>query len=206
MTASYISPHHAGGWRFTYHVPANLRGVAGKNKHGQPLRALKRYIRRCPRTEAEAIARKWAVECAATLAAYRSMSEKEREDFAKAGGMPALGTFVGDDDEPVTPQQKEAERKHNQLVVKAQMWRQTIKEVAAPEVQDLSWDALFNEWVRIKQAKRKRPYDLTRRVCKEFFGERNLRKLTSAEIGRFRDNFQCSSRKMMTSHLRHIRL
>jgi hypothetical protein len=69
--ASYISAHHGGGWRYTLHIPVALRPVFGGK------RAFIRYIRRMPRRDAEAIARKFAAEDAAILAASREVTKEE---------------------------------------------------------------------------------------------------------------------------------
>src|SRR5437588_12698453 len=82
--ASYISKHHGGGWRYTFHIPAALRPMLGGK------RAFIRYIKRMPRRDAEAIARKHAVEDAVALAEYREVSDEDRQVLGRLGGLPAI--------------------------------------------------------------------------------------------------------------------
>src|SRR5215468_878866 len=86
MAASYISKHHGGGWRYTYHIPEKLR-LLFKDKKGKPLAAFRRYIKRTTKSDAEAIARVRAVEDRETLAQARVIPEGQRWGYGAIGGL-----------------------------------------------------------------------------------------------------------------------
>ena len=79
----YITAHHGGGWKYQRAIPAALRPLFGKS-------VIVRYIKRCPRREAEAKAREWAVKDANALAKCWQVPEKERATLAAFGGLLAL--------------------------------------------------------------------------------------------------------------------
>jgi integrase len=198
--ASYISKHHGGGWRYTFHIPAALRPMLGGK------RAFIRYIKRMPRREAEAIARKLAVDDAVAVAEYRKVSDKDRQVLARLGGLPAILST----EEPKT--QLEFEKaQHTELY-----WRRLQAECILYNVEKKkgksslelahSWDGLFEEWKRIQEPKRTRNYAGTIRTLKSHFGERDCRQISQLEIGKFRDSLTGSgvSRQRVATHLRLI--
>src|SRR5438132_1126448 len=81
---NYITAHHGGGWKYQHHIPVALRPMLGGKS------AFVRYIKRMPRREAEAIARKYAWEDAAALSVCLELTEKNRAIVVAYGGLPAI--------------------------------------------------------------------------------------------------------------------
>ena len=197
--ASYISAHHGGGWRYTFHIPVALRPMLGGK------RAFIRYIRRMPRRDAEAIARKYALEDFAILAASREVPDKERQVLASLGGVSAIlradiPTSVSD---PRHEKAQTTELYWRRIQAEGILHKANKKMGRHSAELALSWDVLFEEWKRIKEPKRTRQYGATIRLLKDHFGERNCRQLSHLEIGKFRDSLTDSgaSRQRVATHL-----
>jgi integrase len=196
---SYISEHHGGGWRYTFHIPVILRPLLGGK------RAFTRYIRRMPRRDAEAIARKYALEDAAALAACREVPDKDRRALASFGGLSAI---LNADIPTEVSDPRHAQTQETQLY-----WRRLQAEAIGDAANKtlgkhsaelaLSWEGLFEEWKRIKEPKRPRQYMGTTRLLKDFFGKRDCRQISQVEIGRFRDSLTAKglSRQRVGTHL-----
>src|SRR5437016_5067990 len=88
--ADHLTSHHGGGWKYQFHIPVILRAAAGRNKRGKPMTAFVRYIQRCPRREAELLAKRWALIDATEIAALRSLSVDERKVLETGGGWNAI--------------------------------------------------------------------------------------------------------------------
>src|SRR5438128_642519 len=78
--ASYISEHHGGGWRYSFHIPVELRPLCGGK------RAYRRYFPRMPRKQAEMWARQYALDDAHELARLKELTPAEKEVLASGGG------------------------------------------------------------------------------------------------------------------------
>jgi hypothetical protein len=146
MAASYISPHHGGGWLYQHHVPVALRGVLWGT--GTKKAAFRHYLKRMPRREAEAKARELAVRHSATIAACREVPEQERAAIAAAGGLNAL---ISD---PKIPTSQLDER----YVQKPDLfWRRLLAEAIQHQANKkegnpsadlvVSWEALLADWI-----------------------------------------------------------
>jgi integrase len=195
--ASYITVHHGGGWKYQRAIPVALRSLFGGKA------AIVRYIKRCPKRDAEAKAREWAVEDAKYVARGWQVPEKERAALGAFGGLPAL---LNSPDIPTS----QLDDRYAQLQNKELFWRRLQAEaiVGAVDKDAVSWDALFNEWIRIKAPIRTRGHAATIALLKEHFGERDCREITSSEIGQFRDAMtdQGVPYIMTATHLKRIRM
>jgi integrase len=199
---NYITPHHAGGWRYQHHIPVALRPLLGGKT------AIVRYIKRMPRREAEAIARSFAVMDAADVARYWEVTKKERAALAAFGGLPAL---LNNDDIPTSV----LDERYAKLPNRELFWRRLQAESILHAVDKepsaelaVSWDALLAQWIRIKAPTRIRGHEATIALLKEFFGETiDCRKITPSEIGQFRDKLtnEGVSREMVATRLKRIR-
>lgn len=200
---NYITPHHAGGWRYQHHIPVALRPMLGGKT------AIVRYIKRMPRREAEAIARSFAVKDAADVARCWQVPEKERAVLAAFGGLPAL---LNNDDIPTSV----LDERYAKLPNREVFWRRLQAESILLKVDKepsaklaVSWDALLAQWIRIKAPTRIRGHEATIALLKEFFGETmDCLKLTPSEIGQFRDSLASHGvpHIMLAMHLKRIRM
>jgi integrase len=195
---TYITAHHGGGWKYQRAIPANLRPALGKS-------VIVRYIRRCPRREAEAMAREWAVADAKVLARCSEISEEDRASLATLGG---VGGLLDNPDIPTS----QLDPRYAKLSKADLFWRRLQAEAiigAGDKGPNLavSWDALFEQWRRIKQPTVTRGNEATICLFKEHFGERDCRQITPTEIASFRDMLvaKCISSSMVATHLNRIR-
>jgi integrase len=132
--------------------------------------------------------------------------EGERAALAACGGLPNL---LNNPDIPTSQLDERYERLQN----KELFWRKMQAEGLFRSHVDshidkdaVSWDALFNEWIRIKAPIRPRGHEATIRLLKEHFGERDCRQITPSEIGQFRDKLtaQGVSRESVATHLGRV--
>jgi integrase len=188
--ASYISSHHSGGWRYVFHIPVTLRPLFdGKS-------AFRKYIKRMPRREAEMIARQYALDDDARLAAHKSLPIPRQQELAGGGGYEAILK----DDRRFLPPEEHRRRKM------AQALQQKIDRTKPSLVGGVSFDALFAEWVRVKEPLRTRNHAAVISLLKEYFGPVDARKLLPAEVSDFRDHqLKTKSKLSVSVHLKQIR-
>jgi hypothetical protein len=159
---SFISSHHSGGWRYTFHIPVELRPLVKGNKS-----AYRRYIKRMTRREAETIARSWALEHQSELEVFKGLAPSDRDDLASGGGLAAILNDPRRFLQPPEEQRRKKARAIQERIAKSK-----------PAALALSWDALLNEWIRIKAPARPRNYKATLELLKKHFGQRNCREIT----------------------------
>jgi integrase len=194
---SYITAHHGGGWKYQRAIPADLRPMYGRS-------VIVRYIRRCPRREAEAVAREWAVADAKVLAMCRRTPQDERAGLASFGGVRGLL-----DNSEIPSSQLDA--RYAKLPNKEVYWRRIHAEaiIAAgdkgPKLA-CSWDDLLAQWTRIKEPAVTRGHAATIRLLREHFGEYDCRQLTSSDIAAFRDKLTANGVTlcMVATHLGRV--
>src|SRR5262249_49020945 len=157
---TYITEHHGGGWKYQRAIPADLRPLLGRS-------VIVRYVRRCPRREAEAMAREWAVTDAKVLARCRQVPPEERAELASLGGLRGLM------DNPDIPT-SQFDPRYPKLTNPALFWRRLQAEAifAVGEVDEgpkpaFSWDTLLAQWIRIKEPTVTRGHAATIRLLKE---------------------------------------
>jgi integrase len=194
--ASYISHHHRGGWRYVYHIPVALRPMF------QGRTAFRRYMKRCPRRQAELQAMRWALEDAERLEACRRVPVEEREGFAALGGMEAI---LANPDIPTS----QLDPRYDAMPDKDLYWKRMQAEAALKQTKttsaplDASWDALLARWLKQSGARQPRNHEHTIKLLKEMFPEADCRKITYRDIAKFRDSLtaQGKSRGTITGHL-----
>jgi integrase len=198
--ASYICKHHRGGWRYTYHIPEELRPLFPNKKTGKPNTAFRRLIKpgTCTRKEADLQGMRWALEDAATLALCREQPEQYRLALAAVGGLPedskpASDTrmWQGTSKDPVGDWARAQAQK-----LQAQIGERTAAAVA-------SWDRLLAQWQKQTEAREPRAYERTIRALKELFPDADCRKITTPDFAKFRDllKAQGKSRGAIKAHL-----
>ena len=197
MAASYITRHHSDGWLYQFHVPKALRELLWGA--GTKRAAYRRYIKAMPKREAEALAREWAVDVLQnqnTVVGYNKSAPPN--DLGVWGHKLKIGMGHEAQRTPICWRslQAEAISHHTKLELEKQ------KAMPPP----LSWDALFNEWVRIREAKVTRGHVATIRLLKEHFGETDCRQIRKADIGQFRDKLEANGvpYTMLKERLGHI--
>ena len=204
VVATYISKHERGGWRFTYHIPGELRGAAGGKT------AFRHYIKPCSRKDAEDLARRWAVEYADEIKAMKALTPEDREAVAAAGGWDAVcrdETFAENKVIPVDERTFVIQRPTSTQLVAAKAAAAIERKVNEDaKTRQPSWDMLYNEWVRIQGPKAPRGYATVIAMLKNFFGEhKNLKELTPPDIGRLRGHLSSQhSRGTAKSYLGRV--
>jgi len=165
-------------------------------------KAFRRYIKRMPRKEAEAIARRLAVEHADQLLfLVGAVPEADRKDIEAAGGLPAFREDTG----------KESLGPMFLVNAKAQLIKSGLaylpkRRADIESTLALSWDALFNQWVRVREPSRTRNHAALIRLLKDYFGERDCRDIKPLKISQFRDHLlKSKSRLSVSVHLNQMR-
>jgi integrase len=209
MAASFISSHHGGGWRYVFHIPVDVRRLficQKPGKHfGKPMAAFRRYIRRCPRSEAEAIARVWAVQDREALLQARELPQKFQLAVADRGGLladhgppPKEGLRLVGSSDPVG----------DVVRAKVRSLQVELKErkVAAVDAPSVSWDALFDRWQHQTGARSTANHKGTIKTARGFFGDVDCRQLTREDFIRFREHVleQGKSRQTIKDHLTRL--
>jgi integrase len=148
---------------------------------------------------AMAMARAWAVEHDAKIGAFKRLPQMERTLLVAAPTLPQVQDWKAALFEPKTVNLFEIGQKIRQQIAA------DVENAIA--VADCSWDALYNEWKRISEAKKTRNHGTTIRLLKEFFPDADCRKITRADIGKFRDHLhkQGASWGTINQRLNHIK-
>lgn len=160
--ATHLASHWSGAWRYTFHVPRDLRALVGGKT------AFRRYIPRCTRKEAERQARRWALDDTAEIDALRALPDADKAALSGRDWHAEVNLV---EPEPRTI----ANENGRTLTIGADPKEQAIYRAAAfverklnPLASQHSFDSLFNEWVRIRTPSKPRNHLATIGLLKTF--------------------------------------
>ncbi len=154
------------------------------------------------------MAREWAVQDAATIASCLELSREGRELIVEGGGLRTLWNtdfYAVQREGSLTD---EAITKLSGQKLLAYGVQTAIEEKKAQPLKfEHSWNALFTEWQRVRTPRQTRDQEVTIHLLKDYFGERDCRKVTPQEIAKFRDHLLTTdtTRGMVHTRLKQIK-